>query len=125
MSKKKIYKKIYKHYYKQTIDLFKNQKLNTSILDLFINQLKLIQAMGLLYLNNEDDLRLLTLTTALDYYSKYQWTIDILQYAAKKENKGQLDLDLYKKASLAYWDQFWELVQINLQEWLTLNAYLV
>ena len=124
---KKEFKDLYKAYEQQ---LKKYHTLNlegiTNSIDYFVTYLKFMRdyyilTEPLVTENGEENLKIASLATAISAYNKYQtcksWC-DSLEVTA---NKDETLLKKYNTEKKFHWNNFWNLVNLNMEVW-TINA---
>ena len=122
---KEEFKQLHKSYKKQLQQLQKESfDTPTMWLDYFVSYLKflrdsLILEEPLVLENDEENLKIASIATAITTYEKYKINLDLCNSVAKNSEENEALINKYAQEKAFYWHNFWSLVRLNMEDWLT------
>ena len=122
---KEEFRQLHKSYKKQLQQLQKGSfDTPTMWLDYFVSYLKflrdsLILEEPLVLENDEENLKIASIATAITAYEKYKINLDLCQSIAKNSEENKALINKYNQEKDFYWNNFWNLIRLNMEDWLT------
>lgn len=68
--------------------------------------------------NGEENLKVASIATAITAYEKYKINVELCKSIDKNSEQSEALINKYNQEKSFYWTNFWNLIRLNMEEWL-------